>query len=277
MKPAAFDYLRAASTEEALEALAAEGPDARVLAGGQSLLPMLNMRLARPAVLVDVMHIPALRRIEERDGALVIGAGVRQRELERRSDLARRVPMLAAALPWIGHAQTRSRGTVCGSVAHADPSAELPLLLVALGGEIHLRSRRRARRVPAERFFSGMMATDRADDELIEAVAFPLARPGVGYAFREIGRRHGDYAITACAAVVEGGTARLAVGGVADRPVARAALPPPGDPGLDEALDAFAWELGARDDLHATARYRRDLVRRLGRITIEEAQARCHA
>jgi 2-furoyl-CoA dehydrogenase FAD binding subunit len=278
MKPAAFDYLRAGSTEEALEALAAEGPDARVLAGGQSLLPMLNMRLARPAVLVDVMHIPALRHLEARDGALVVGAGVRQQELERRPDLAERVPMLAAALPWIGHAQTRSRGTVCGSVAHADPSAELPLLLVALGGEVHLRSRRRrARRVPAETFFSGMMATDRNDDELVEAVAFPLARPGAGYAFREVGRRHGDFAIAACAAVVEGGAARLAVGGVADRPAARTALPLPGDSALDEALDAFAWELGARDDLHATARYRRDLVRRLGRIAIEEAHARCHA
>jgi 2-furoyl-CoA dehydrogenase FAD binding subunit len=278
MKPAAFDYLRAASTEEALEALAAEGPEARVLAGGQSLLPMLNMRLARPALLVDVMHIPALRRIEERDGALVVGAGVRQRELERHPDLARRVPLLATALPWIGHAQTRSRGTVCGSVAHADPSAELPLLLVALGGEVHLRSRaRRTRRVPAERFLAGMMATDRGDDELVEAVAFPLARPGAGHAFREVGRRHGDFAIAACAAVVEGrGSVRLAVGGVADRPLARG-LPPPGHPGLDEALDAFAWDLGARDDLHATARYRRDLVRRLGRATIEEAQARCHA
>jgi 2-furoyl-CoA dehydrogenase FAD binding subunit len=238
---------------------------------------MLNMRLARPAVLVDVMHVPALRRLEERDGALVVGAGVRQQELEGRPNLARRVPMLAAALPWIGHAQTRSRGTVCGSVAHADPSAELPLLLVALEGEIHLRSRRRARRVPAERFFTGMMATERGDDELIEAVAFPLARPGAGYAFREVGRRHGDYAIAACAAAVEGGAARLAVGGVADRPVARAALPLPGDPGLDEALEDFAWELGARDDLHATARYRRDLVRRLGRTVIEEAHARCHA
>jgi len=124
-------------------------------------------------------------------------------------------------------------------------------------------------------FFTGIMSTDRNDDELIEAVRFPAARPGTGYAFREIGRRHGDFAIVACAAVVDARAARLAVGGVADRPVARA-LPLPGDPGLDDALNAFAWELDARDDLHASAAYRRQLVRRLGRKTLEEA-GRCRA
>lgn len=274
MKPAAFDYVRAESLEEALQVLRREGPDARILAGGQTLIPMLNMRLARPRVLVDIMRVPGLDRIESTGGMIRVGAAVRQRELERQLDVSRQ-PLLAAALPWVGHAQTRSRGTVCGSVAHADPSAELPLILIALGGEIDLRSRRRSRRVPAAMFFTGMMATDRRDDELIEAVRFPMARPGTGYRFREIGRRHGDFAIVACAAVVDSRTARLAVGGVADRPLARE-LPLPGNSALDEALDAFAWDLDARDDLHATAAYRRQLVRRLGRRTLEEA-AQCRA
>lgn len=273
MKPAAFDYVRAASIEEALDMLAKEGADAQVLAGGQTLIPLLSMRMARPSVVVDIMRLPKLDRIETVETTIRVGATVRQRQLERQADLAARQPLLAAALPWIGHAQTRSRGTVCGSVAYADPSAELPLVLTALGGEIELRSRRGARRIAAETFFTGIMSTDRKDDELIEAVRFPAARAGAGYAFREIGRRHGDFAIVACAAIVDARTARLAVGGVADRPLARE-LPLPDDPGLDDALDAFAWELDARTDLHASAAYRRQLVRRLGRQTLREA-AQC--
>jgi 2-furoyl-CoA dehydrogenase FAD binding subunit len=275
VKPAPFDYVRAETLDEALDVLAREGGEARVLAGGQSLLPMLNMRLARPQVVVDIMRVPALKTVEDRGGSLVVHAGVRQVTVERRPGLAKSQPLLAAALAWIGHAQTRSRGTFCGSVAHADPSAELPLVLTALGGEIHLRSRRAARKVAAEAFFAGMMVTDRHDDELIEAVSFPNARPGTGYAFREIGRRHGDFAIVACAAVVDGASARLAIGGVADRPTVKT-LPLPGSAGLDEALDDFAWSLEARDDLHASARYRRELVRQLGKTTLEEA-ARCRA
>ncbi len=275
MKPASFDYVRAESLDEALDVLEQEGADASILAGGQTLIPLLNMRMARPSVVLDIMHLAGLDRIEISGETIRVGAAVRQAELERHAQLASSQPLLAAALPWVGHAQTRSRGTVCGSVAYADPSAELPLCLVALGGDIELRSRRRPRRVAAEAFFTGIMTTDRNDDELIEAVRFPTARAGTGYAFREIGRRRGDFAIVACAAVVDGQNASLAVGGVADRPVARA-LPVPGDPGLDDALDAFAWDLEARDDLHATAVYRRQLVRRLGRQTLEEAE-RCRA
>jgi 2-furoyl-CoA dehydrogenase FAD binding subunit len=273
VKPARFDYARAESLEEALDVLHQDGSDARVLAGGQTLLPLINMRMARPRVLVDIMRLPELNRVEGIDGAIRVGAAVRQRALEQRTDLLSQQPLLAAALPWIGHAQTRSRGTVCGSVAHADPSAELPLVLIALGGEIELRSRADSRRIPAEKFFIGMMATDLGDDELIEAVRFPVARAGTGYAFREIGRRHGDFAIVACAAVVDCGAARLTVGGVADRPMSRE-LPLPDDSALDDALDALAWDLDARDDLHATAAYRRHLVRRLGRQTLEDA-GRC--
>jgi 2-furoyl-CoA dehydrogenase FAD binding subunit len=273
VKPARFDYVRAESLDEALEVLHEEGSDARVLAGGQTLLPLINMRMARPRVLVDIMRLPELNRAESIDRAIRIGAAVRQAALEQRTDLLSQQPLLAAALPWVGHAQTRSRGTICGSVAHADPSAELPLVLIALGGEIELRSRANSRRVAAEKFFTGMMATDLGDDELIEAVRFPVASAGTGQAFREIGRRHGDFAIVACAAAVDSSAARLTVGGVADRPMTRE-LPLPGDTALDDALDDFAWDLDARDDLHATAAYRRHLVRRLGRQTLEDA-GRC--
>jgi 2-furoyl-CoA dehydrogenase FAD binding subunit len=269
VKPAPFDYVRAASAGEALAALAEAGADAHVLAGGQSLLPMLNMRLTRPRLLVDIMHVPDWQRIEDDGKALRIGAGVRQVTVERLPGLRGRQPLLAAAMQWIGHTQTRSRGTVCGSVAHADPSAELPLVLVALRGTIHLRSRRRDRNVPADAFFTGMMATARAEDEIIEAVSLPVAQPRTGHAFREIARRHGDFAIVGCAAVATAAQVRLAVAGVADRPTA---LDLPVDPaGFDDALDAFAWRLEARDDLHATARYRREMVRRIGRAVIEEA------
>jgi 2-furoyl-CoA dehydrogenase FAD binding subunit len=271
MKPPRFDYVRAATLAEAHAVLAAEGAAARVIAGGQTLLPMLSMRLARPKVLVDIMHLRELARLEEMDGVLHVGAAVRQAELLAWPPLATRQGLLAAALPWVGHAQTRSRGTVCGSIAHADPSAELPLALVALGGSVTLSSRRRRRTLAADQFFLGFMSTARREDELIAGVSFPLARPGHGYAFREFARRHGDFAIVACAAVVTRGGTRLAVGGVADRPVARDLGDVSGG-ALEAALDAFAYDLDAREDMHATARFRRDLVRRLGRATIAEAQ-----
>jgi len=272
VKPASFDYVRAESLDEALNVLAREGPEANILAGGQTLVPLLSMRMARPHVVLDIMRLPGLDGIGDSGGAIRIGATVRQAALEQHPHLAKCQPLLAAALPFIGHEQTRSRGTVCGSIANADPSAELPLILTALGGEVALRSRAGARRVAAEAFFTGPMSTDRKDDELIEAVQFPAARAGTGYAFREFGRRHGDFAIVACAAVVDGKSARLAVGGVADRPLARE-LPLPGSGDFVDALDVFAKDLEARDDLHATADYRRELVRRLGLATLQEAAA----
>lgn len=275
MKPARFDYIRSETLAEAHAALAEDGNDARVIAGGQTLLPMLSMRLARPKVLVDIMHLQELRKIEADDNAIHIGAGVRQADLLAWPHLARRQPMLAAALPWVGHAQTRNRGTVCGSAAHADPSAEIPLVLLALGGTIELSSRRKRRSVAAGDFFTGMMSTAREGDELIEAVVVPIKRKDDGYAFQEFGRRHGDFAIVACAAVAWSDGIILAVGGVADRPVRREFSALDGS-ALDEALDVFAWDLDARDDLHATAQYRRELVRRMGRATIEEAR-RCRA
>lgn len=276
MKPAPFDYIRAESLDEALAALKQHGSDARIMAGGQSLLPMLNMRLSKPAVVVDVMRIAALASPSIDKSGLVAPARMRQAAMLARPGLAAEVPLLSLALPWVGHVQTRARGTLCGSVAHADPSAEIPLCLVALKGSVRLRSAKRKRSVAAEDFFVGMMLTDKADDEMIEAIAFPTTRPGTGYAFAEVGRRHGDFAITACAGIVEDGQMRLAVGGVGDRPVARDLGTLDGS-ALDDALNAFAWELGAGDDVHATARFRRDLVRKLGRQVLEQAAERANA
>jgi len=267
MKPAAFDYVRAEHLDEALDVLGREGGEARIIAGGQSLMPMLNMRLARPRTLIDIMRLAELARVETTADAVTIGAAVRQDTLLAWPELSRRLPLLAQALPWTGHAQTRSRGTICGSIAHADPSAELPLALQALGGEVHLRAAGRRRRVRARDFFAGMMATTRADDELIEAVAFPSHKQRC--AFREVARRHGDFAIVACAAVKTSDGVRVAVGGVADTPVARD-FPALDGSALDDALNAFAHELDARDDVHATARYRRDLVRLIGRDLVLE-------
>jgi 2-furoyl-CoA dehydrogenase FAD binding subunit len=270
MKPAAFDYLRPASPEEALAALDEAGEEARLLAGGQSLMAMLNMRLVQPALLIDIGGLAALDFVRLEKDALTIGAAVTQGALERRASLAEEVPLLALALPLLGHYQTRNRGTVCGSIAHADPSAELPLALVALEGAVMLRSAKRRRMLAAADFFAGMLTTARRPDEMVEAVRFPR-RAGAGYAFREMALRHGDFALCAVAAIADGESLRLAVGGVADRPVARG-FPLLEGAALDDALNDFAWALGGGDDTHASARYRRSLVRKLGRAALEEAK-----
>ncbi|HRF08253.1 MAG TPA: FAD binding domain-containing protein [Xanthobacteraceae bacterium] len=271
MKPAQFDYLRAETLSEVHKALAAD-PEARVIAGGQTLVPMLSMRLARPPLLIDIMRIAALKKIEDKGKFLRVGAAVRQAELLALEGLAEKQPLLAAALPWVGHAQTRNRGTVCGSVAHADPSAEIPLTLVALEGSVEVSGLRGTRRVPAAEFFTGLMTTARKNEEMIEAVWFPVRKPNTGYAFFEYGRRHGDFAIVAAAAVAEGDKVRLTIGGVADRPVARD-FRERGKAALDKALNEFAWSLEARDDQHGTAVYRRELVRQIGAKVMEEARS----
>jgi len=275
MKPAPFDYVRPNTLSDVHALLGSEGAAARILAGGQSLVPMLSMRLTRPKLVIDIMRLPAMSDIRVEGNDIRVGCGVRQAALMAWPELEKRQPLLAAALPWVGHAQTRSRGTVCGSIAQADPSAELPLVLTTLNGSIELSSRKRRRRVAAAEFFTGAMSTARDDDELIEATGFPSVTPGTGTAFREFGRRHGDFAIVACAAIAGGQGTRLGIGGVADRPVVRDFAQLDGR-ALDEALDAFAWDLDARDDPHATARYRRELVRQIGRQTIKEAR-RCSA
>ena len=272
MKPCPFDYVRAASAEEALGALANNGEDARILAGGLSLVPMLNFRLVEPAMLIDISGIAALDYIRLDGGWVEIGAATRQSALERWDETPGKLPLLHKALPHIGHYQTRSRGTVCGSVAHSDPSSELPLCLATLGGEVVLRSAGGERRLAAGDFQTGMLSTAKRADEMVSAVRFPVAEPGSGHAFAEMTQRRGDFAIVALAARASGERVRLGVGGVADHPVTREWNGVEGD-ALDDALNAFAWDLGGYDDVHATARYRRELVRRLGRKVIEEARS----
>ncbi|MBF1800103.1 FAD binding domain-containing protein [Alloalcanivorax profundimaris] len=268
MKAASFDYVRAESKREVLQLLHEHGEDARVLAGGQSLMATLNMRLTQPKVVIDINRVEELNRIRNDSGHLAVGAAVRQVQLTDRAELIREVPLLAKALPWIGHFQTRNRGTVCGSVAHADPSAEIPLCLVTLGGSVVLESLKGKRReVPAADFFQGLLTTDRQPKELISEVRFPLAEDGTDYHFQEIAMRHGDFALVALALCLRADGAHLGVGGVADRPVARTL--PLGDE-LPDALNTLAWSLGAQDDVHASAAYRRQLVRELGQRLIEE-------
>ena len=225
MKPRPFDYVRPDTVEEAVAILAEHGDDARILAGGQTLLAMLNLRVVEPVILVDITRIPELDVIREIDthgqgGKIEVGAAVTQNRLMAWPALARKLPLLAAALPFVGHFQTRNKGTVCGSIAHADPTSEIPLSLAVLGGEVVLRSARGTRVLAADDFQQGMLATAREPDELITAVRFPVMSGGVG--FREVARRHGDFAIVAVAAVVEGASSiRVGVAGMADRPAVR--------------------------------------------------------
>lgn len=273
MKPASFDYARCEQVDEALHLLGERDDDARIMAGGQSLMAMLNMRLVRPEIVVDISAIRELCYARVEGDAVEVGAALTQAELEAWPELGARLPLIAGAMPHIGHLQTRNRGTVCGSLCHADPSSELPLCLAALGGEVVLRSKKRRRVLPAAEFQTGLLSTAREPDEMVVAARFPAARRGWGYAFREIARRHGDFAIVALAAVVGGRKIRLGVGGIADQPTVRE-WDGIDDKDLPDALNDFAWDLGGSDDIHATARYRREMVRRLGKKVIEEAR-RC--
>ena len=277
MKPRPFDYLRPDTVEEALALLAEYGDDARVLAGGQSLVPMLNLRIVEADALIDISRIAALDLIREvRDKELgqsiEIGAAVTQNKLLAWPQLSEKLPLVAAALPHVGHFQTRNKGTVCGSIAHADPSSELPLALALVGGEIVLKSQRGERKLAAKDFQKDMLTTARAGDELITAVRFPAANGngiGRGVGFREVARRHGDFAIVAVAAVAENKNAvRLGVGGLAGTPMVRRIAVN----GAEEALREWAGELEGYEDLHASAAMRRDLFRNLAPLAIEEAK-----
>jgi 2-furoyl-CoA dehydrogenase FAD binding subunit len=270
MKPRPFDYIRPDSVEEAIALLAEYGEDARILAGGQSLLPMLNLRLIDVRAIVDISRIAALdaiRDLGDKEKKIEIGAAVTQNKLMAWPKLAEKLPLVAAALPFVGHFQTRNKGTVCGSIAHADPSSELPLALAVLGGEVVLRSKRGERVLAAVDFQKDMLTTARADDELIAAVRFPVMK-GEGAGFREVARRHGDFAIVAVAAMVEGdGAVRLGVGGMAGKPMVRRIN---GD--AAGAIAEWAEELEDYEDLHASAALRRDLFRNLAPHVIEEAR-----
>ncbi len=272
MKPAPFDYLAAASVAEVLDTLASHGEDARILAGGQSLAALLNMRLVQPELVIDIARIGDLAYIREVGGSIEIGAATTQCELENHPGLAEKAPLLHQAIPHIGHFQTRNRGTVCGSIAHADPSSELPLCLAALGGEVVLQSKKATRTLGPKDFQLGMLTTAKRGDEMITAVRFPMAKPGERFAFAEMARRHGDLAVVAIAAVASGGQIHMGVGGVADKPTV-ARWDGLGNDGLDDALNQLAWDLDAQDDIHGTARYRREVVRRMGRQVAEQVMA----
>jgi 2-furoyl-CoA dehydrogenase FAD binding subunit len=247
--------------------LAEHGQDARIIAGGQSLMAILNMRMTHPKLLIDINRVEALCYVRPTRHHLAVGACVRQAELLAWTGLEETVPLLSQAMPWIGHFQTRNRGTVCGSLAHADPSSELPLCLVTLKGELVLESTQGQRVVKAEDFFKGVLTTDLRPNELLIEVRFPLGQTDISYRFNEVAMRHGDFAIVSLAAMVGVDEVRLGVGGVADRPVASNFAIGSEFPTV---LNEMAWSMDAQDDVQASAAYRRQLVRELGLRLIKE-------
>jgi aerobic carbon-monoxide dehydrogenase medium subunit len=274
MKPAPFVYHRPDTLDRALQLLDEHGPDAKPLAGGQSLVPAMNFRLAQPSVLVDLNRVASLAGLEALDdGGLRIGAMTRQRAVERSPLVAGRAPLLAATMPWIAHPPIRTRGTIGGSLAHADPAAELPAVMLALGATIGVRSRAGARAVPASEFFLGLFATALMPGELVVEVSIPPPRPGAGWAMDEIARRHGDFALAGVAAMVvlgDGGrvaSAAIALIGAHDRAVRASAAErvlvgeAPSTAALREAGEAAArLDADPGSDVHASAVYRRHLV-----------------
>ena len=282
MKPPKFDYHAPASIDEAVALLQRYGGDAKVLAGGQSLMPMLNFRLARPAALVDVNRIAALAYIREDDGTVAFGAMTRQRTIEFSPVVAARLPLLREATRWVGHLPIRSRGTIGGSIAHADPSAEYPAVLTALDGAVVAQGPRGRRTVKAGDLFETYLTTTLAADEVVVEVRLPAMPAGAGYAFEEFARRHGDFALVGIAAMIvrAGGrctAARLATAGAGPVPLRlRAAEEILERDGLGdaaiEAAAARAAELVQPDsDVHASADYRRHLTRVLTGRAIKRA------
>src|SRR5947209_10408029 len=202
MKPPRFQYCAPDMLDEALALLDQCGEEAKVLAGGQSLIPLLNMRLAGPAYIVDINHISELNYIEAEDGYLAIGATVRQRQVERSSLAQAQHPMLIDVVQHIGHMQIRNRGTVAGSIAHADPAAELPALLTCLNGEVVAQSIHGERIIKADEFFTGYLSTSLKSGEMLTEIRFPWIAPQAGWAVMEFTRRSGDYALVGAAAVL---------------------------------------------------------------------------
>jgi CO/xanthine dehydrogenase FAD-binding subunit len=265
VKPAPFEYRAPASVEEALPLL---GLDSTVLAGGQSLVPLLNLRLARPELVVDINGIAELDYIRADDGALRIGATTRQVALERSELVRRRWPLLTKAVRFVGHPQIRSRGTVGGSVAHADPAAELPVALIVLGARFHLRSPGAARELDAAEFFLGPLYTAREEDELLVEIEVPELPEGATSGFAEYTRTHGDFATAGAAAVMaSGGDARIALLGAGPVP-ARAEAAERALAGGAEPREAAALATQDLEDEH-----RRALCAELARRAIEEAMA----
>jgi CO/xanthine dehydrogenase FAD-binding subunit len=287
MKPAPFDYVRPGSLAEACELLAGD-EDARLIAGGQTLVPMLAMRLARPAKLIDILRLPELAGIRAEKGAVVVGATMRQAQAERDPTIAARVPMLARVLPWVGHPPTRNRGTIGGSIANADPSAEIPLTAVTLGADIMLATPVGPTSMAADDFFIGPMVTSIGQGECISAIRFPVwPHQRIGVGFFEISARRSDFAFVAAAAQValdeEGRCIEVAlgVGGVCDRPL-RLDVSSLVGTGLDaadvkDAVNAASSALDAMSDLHASAAYRRRVAVTLCIRALEQARIEASA
>jgi carbon-monoxide dehydrogenase medium subunit len=260
VKPAPFRYVRPGTVAEAVAALAAAGGEARPLAGGQSLVPLMNLRLARPTVVVDLNRVGELERLAVEDGWLVIGAMVRHRRLATDPLVARHAPLLAEAARWIGHGAIRARGTIGGSLAHADPAAELPCAAIALDAELSVDGPGGGRTVAAAGLVDGAFSTRLGGGELITAVRVPLAAGARRWGFAELARRHGDFALVLAAATTGDGVAGVTLGGVAGAPL-RVEV----EGGLDEAgIPAVAARCRDAchpgDDVHATAAWRRAMV-----------------
>ncbi|HEX9893308.1 MAG TPA: xanthine dehydrogenase family protein subunit M [Gemmatimonadales bacterium] len=287
MKPAPFDYHAPSTTDEALELLQRYGPEAKPLAGGQSLVPAMNFRLAQPGVLVDLNRITDLAGIHTGDGgSLRIGAMTRQRALERSHLVTTRAPLLAEAMPHVAHPPIRNRGTAGGSLAHADPASELPAVMTALGARFRLRSREGERWIPAADFFFGLFATALEPGELLVEIEIPAPAPRTGFAFMEIARRHGDYALAGIAARLELDPAgrcsdvRMVLFGVGEGPVSVAAAEAlvRGESPSEEVFAAAAAlverALDPPGDIHATSAYRRRLAGVLTRRALARAVRR---
>ncbi len=288
MKPPRFDYHAPSSVDEALALLARYGGEAKVLAGGQSLVPLLNFRLARPAALVDLNRVSGLAYIREAEGQVRLGAMTRQRAIEFSPVVAGRVPLLGEATRLVGHLPIRTRGTIGGSIAHADPSAEYPAVLTALDGEVVARSPRGERLLRAGELFRSYLTTSLAPDEILTEVRLPAAPAGAGWAFEELSRRHGDFAIVGIAAlVVRDGPrcamARLAAAGAGAVPVRLRAAEEIlereglGDAAIDAAAARAADLVSPDSDVHASAAYRRHLTGVLVRRALHRAAARAGA
>lgn len=289
MKPAPFEYVAPDSLEAALDLKAQHGDEAKFLAGGQSLIPAMNFRLVQVSLLVDLNGLSALDYIRSSDGELRLGAMTRQRRLERDPLVAAAAPLLRETLPHVAHPQIRNRGTLGGSLAHADPAAELPVVAVALGARVKAQSARGDRWIEAETFFRGLFTTDLAPDELIVEVALPALPPRTGSAFVEFARRRGDYALMGVAAVVtldERGVcrqARLVYLNAGDGPLnAKTAAgnllnEKPSVAVMDMAAAAASREINPMGNVHASPDYQRHLARVLTRRALQPAFERAQS
>jgi len=285
MKPVAFAYHAPATVEDALALLTRYGGEAKLLAGGQSLMPLLNFRLSRPAALVDLNAIPSLAYIREKDGEVRFGAMTRQRTIEFSPLVRQRLPLLTEATALVGHLPIRTRGTIGGSLAHADPSAEYPAVLAALDGTVVVRSPRGERALQPSELFQSYLTTCLGPDEIIVEVRLPAMAAGAGFAFEEFSRRHGDFAIVGIATMLVGdgqhcATARLATAGAGPVPMRlRRAEEILERDGLSEAAVEAAARRAAElvepdSDIHASAAYRRNLTRVLTGRALRRAKAR---